>query len=151
MSNYGLETFCRTHGPTLHELKFCTFGTLLTWGIISVSFCDLLPPVRANSIHDHEGFPSNLSWIGKFPKLDARLDDRRSNVVSANGAASRGPWPPRRGCAWQRRRSTRRTYGVLNPPVSMEPWDPSRFSLEVFCHLDPSFLLRMYFCDAMGT
>ena len=23
--------------------------------------CDLLPPVRTHSIHDHEGFPSNLN------------------------------------------------------------------------------------------
>ena len=71
-------------------------------------------------------------------------------MVSANGAASRGPWPPPRGCAWQRRRSTRRTHEHF--------WNDgmyfgTRFSLEVFCHFDPSFLLWMYFCDenAMGA
>ena len=44
--------------------------------------CDLLPPVRTQSIHDHEGFPSNLnckllvkSGLNReVPKLDARLD-----------------------------------------------------------------------------
>lgn len=58
-----------------------------------------------------KAFPATSIESGSSPSWTRVWTvDRRSNVVSANGAASRGPWPPPRGCAWQRRRSTRRTH-----------------------------------------
>ena len=66
------------------------------------------------------------TWVN-CPSSDGPVGSRRSSAVSASEAASRGRWPPPLGCAWRRRRSTRRCLVALpGVPMGMS-WVPSGY------------------------